>query len=64
MSLNFLDALHARWVALLRRLGPADLAREFHHPETDERVRLDRNIGIYAWHGRHHLAHLALPELD
>lgn len=56
-SLALLDALHARWVALLRALGPDELRREFVHPESGP-VRLDVNIGIYAWEGRHHLAHI------
>ena len=57
LSLELLDVLHRRWVVLLRALGPAELAREFLHPDTGV-VRLDVNIGIYAWHGRHHLAHV------
>lgn len=56
-SLSLLDALHARWVRLLRALGPAELRREFVHPDSGV-VRLDVNIGLYAWHGRHHLAHI------
>ncbi len=57
MSLDLLDALHRRWVILLRSLGPEELTREFVHPESGV-VRLDVNVGIYAWHGRHHLAHI------
>lgn len=56
-SLALLDALHARWVVLLRALSPEQLAREFVHPDSGP-VRLDVNVGIYAWHGRHHLAHV------
>ena len=56
-ALALLDALHARWVGLLRTLDPAALKREFVHPESGP-VRLERNVGIYAWHGRHHLAHI------
>jgi hypothetical protein len=56
-SLFLLEALHARWVELLRTLGPDELRREFLHPESGV-VRLDANVGIYAWHGRHHLAHV------
>lgn len=56
-SLAFIAVLHERWVLLLRGLGAEELAREFVHPETGT-VRLDTNIGIYAWHGRHHLAHI------
>lgn len=56
-SLQLLDALHARWVNLLRALDAAQLQREFVHPESGT-IRLDVNIGLYAWHGRHHLAHI------
>ncbi len=56
-SLLLLDALHERWVGLLRGLDAVDLQREFLHPESGP-IRLDVNIGIYAWHGRHHLAHI------
>lgn len=57
ISLDLLDALHRRWAALLRSLDEVALARKFVHPESGP-VRLDANIGIYAWHGRHHLAHI------
>lgn len=57
VSLQLLDALHRRWVVLLRGLTPEDLRREFIHPDSGA-IRLDVNIGIYAWHGRHHLAHI------
>ena len=57
VSLDLLDALHARWCGLLRGLGPDELCREFEHPESG-RIRLDGNIGLYAWHGRHHLEHI------
>lgn len=56
-SLRFIELLHERWVCLLRNLREADLQREFFHPESGL-VRLDMNIGIYSWHGRHHLAHI------
>lgn len=58
VSLRLLEALHERWVVLLRALDGEQRARTFHHPESGETVRLDENIGIYAWHGNHHLAHI------
>ena len=58
VSLQLLDSLHARWVALLRTLAPADFARTFRHPELGL-VRLDTNLALYAWHGKHHAAHIA-----
>ncbi len=57
ISLDLLTALHRRWVALLRALTPSDLARPFNHPELGM-VRLDRNIALYAWHGKHHVAQI------
>ena len=57
LSLDLLEALHARWVALLQSLGPSEWKRAFVHPESG-RKELEVNLGIYAWHGRHHLAHV------
>ncbi|WML57694.1 YfiT family bacillithiol transferase [Neobacillus sp. PS2-9] len=57
ISLSLLDALHKRWVTLLRTLTPSDFEKTFIHPESGE-VSVGKNIGIYAWHGQHHLAHI------
>lgn len=63
-SLTFLETLHIRLDALLRSLDSDDLARRFVHPESGP-ITLARNIGVYAWHGRHHLAHItALKERE
>jgi hypothetical protein len=56
-SLALLEALHERWVNLLRSMSPADFARTLNHPEMGP-VTLDRMLGVYAWHGRHHMAHV------
>ena len=56
-SLDLLDSLHRRWVALLRRLSTDQLQREFVHPESGP-ATLAITVGSYAWHGRHHLAHI------
>jgi hypothetical protein len=57
VSLTLLEALHHRWGVLLRSLTAQDYARTFRHPELGV-VSLDRNLGLYAWHGRHHVAHI------
>lgn len=57
VSLDLLDALHRRWVALLRSLSAADLARTFVHPEWG-RISVDQSLRMYDWHGRHHTAHI------
>ena len=56
-SLDLLGALHSRWVDLLRNLDWPQLQREFVHPESGP-VTLAVTVGSYAWHGRHHLAHI------
>jgi uncharacterized damage-inducible protein DinB len=56
-SLNLLENLHRRWVVLLRSMKPADFARVFNHPERGP-VSLDWALAMYAWHGRHHTAHV------
>ena len=56
-SLDLLDALHRRWVILLRALGPDALGRRFLHPESGVQT-LATTVASYAWHGRHHLAHI------
>jgi len=60
LSVALLKALHAKWVSLLRGLTTNDLQKSFLHPETNKHVPLNRLIALYAWHGEHHLAHLAL----
>jgi hypothetical protein len=52
-----LEALHERWVILLRSLAPADFGRAFRHPELGL-VSLNKYLALYAWHGRHHVAHI------
>jgi uncharacterized damage-inducible protein DinB len=59
VSLALLAPLHARWVGLLRQLGPEDFGREFVHPEYPDRTfTIARNVHLYAWHGRHHTAQI------
>lgn len=57
ISLALLDGLHHRWAILLRSMRAEDFARKFNHPEWGP-MTLERLLGLYAWHGRHHTAHL------
>jgi hypothetical protein len=57
VSLALLDSLHQRWVRLLELMTEAEFGRSFRHPEMGL-VRLDRNLALYAWHGKHHVAHI------
>ena len=57
ISLNLLDALHQRWMIILKSMKPEDFARLINHPESGIQ-NLDRVLQLYAWHGRHHTAHI------
>ena len=60
LSISFLKAHHSKWTALLKLITPADMKKEFFHPDTKKHVPLDRLIALYAWHGEHHLGHLRI----
>ncbi|HMK31074.1 MAG TPA: bacillithiol transferase BstA [Terriglobales bacterium] len=57
VSLNLMDALHHRWVLLLRSMTPEQWRRPLVHPEIGT-IDLDYLLALYAWHGRHHVAHI------
>ena len=56
-SLVLLEALHARLLMLMRSLSAAQWQRTFVHPERGA-MRLDHVASLYAWHSRHHVAHI------
>ncbi len=56
-SLQLLDALHQRWVLLLRALTNQQFERTFQHPALGT-VPLAKSLALYAWHGKHHVAHI------
>lgn len=57
VSLDLLDSLHTRWVSLMRGMEAADFQRGLKHPERGF-LTLSQLLGLYAWHGRHHVAHI------
>jgi len=59
-SLKIIEGLHEKWTTLLTSLSEQQLERTFIHPESNERISLKKNIGIYAWHCQHHLAHILI----
>jgi len=56
-SLDILRGVHTRWVTLLRSMSDADFARPMTHPERGP-IAIDWLVQLYAWHGRHHTAHI------
>jgi len=57
VSLALLEFLHLRWDILLRALQPEDFARRLRHPALGI-MTVDNLVHHYAWHGRHHVAHI------
>jgi hypothetical protein len=57
VSLALLDSLHQRWTLVLGNISDADWKRTFRHPELGT-LSLEKNLALYAWHGRHHVAHV------
>ena len=57
LSLRIIDAVHARWATILRSLGDREFARTYQHPERGS-MTLDEALASYAWHGKHHTAHI------
>ena len=57
VSINLLEALHERWANLISELTPDQLARKLQHPENSY-GKIEQVICVYAWHGKHHTAHI------
>jgi len=57
VSLTLLESLHERWAQLLHALRPEDWKRQFRHPDIGV-VSLEKNLALYAWHSKHHVAHV------
>jgi hypothetical protein len=58
VSLRLLESLHERWVRLIRSLPEPAFARTYRHPERGT-CDLDTTLALYAWHTRHHAAHIS-----
>jgi uncharacterized damage-inducible protein DinB len=58
VSLMLLESLTRRWVVLLRAMQEPDWSRSYFHPGSGKTLRLDAVLAEYAWHGKHHLAHI------
>jgi hypothetical protein len=57
-ALNMIEGLHTRWVVLLKSMSTADFEKTFFHPESKRTWKLNETLALYAWHSKHHLAHI------
>ena len=58
VSLVLLESLHRRWVVLLKAMTEPDWSRTYFHPDQNKSLALGNVLAMYAWHGKHHLAHV------
>lgn len=58
VSLSLMDSLHQRWVTLLHTLQDEDYTLAFKNPESGVILNLETALGLYAWHGRHHIGQI------
>ena len=58
ISLTLLHALHSRWHYALKDITEAELQKTVFHPEHKKEMTLWYLLGMYAWHSRHHVAHI------
>lgn len=58
VSITLVHALHTRWHIFLQQLSEEDLKRTIYHPEQKREISLWFMLGLYSWHGRHHVAHI------
>lgn len=58
LSLTLVDAVHARWDILLHAMTDADFGRTYYHPGYKRVYTMDQVVAMYAWHGKHHIAHI------
>ena len=58
ISVTILYAVHIRWVAILKNIKMNEWDRAIIHPEHQQIMSLWYLLGMYAWHGKHHVAHI------
>jgi uncharacterized damage-inducible protein DinB len=58
VSLKLLESVHERWVVILKNMTEADFEKTYFHPQSQQTFMLGSVLGLYAWHGNHHIAHI------
>jgi hypothetical protein len=59
VSVTLIHAQHRRLVAVLQNMQPADWDRTYYHPEHKRNFPMWEVVAMYAWHSRHHTAHIS-----
>jgi len=57
-SVQILEGVHTRLAAVLKDMSVQEFSRRYTHPEHGKSLDLAFTVGMYSWHGRHHVAHI------
>lgn len=60
ISITILFGIHQRWLATIKNVKDEDWSRTVVHPEHNKQMTLWYLLGMYAWHGKHHTAHIKM----
>lgn len=58
ISIHLISNIHLRWLAILKAMNTGDFDKAFFHAEYKRNITLKEILGLYAWHGKHHLAQI------
>ena len=61
-SLSIIEGIHSKWVGLLKTLSEEDFNKTYYHSNREKNIFLHEHVGMYAWHERHHLAHIEIAK--
>lgn len=64
VSVHLITNIHLRWLAILKTMKTGDFDKMFFHPESKQNISLKEVLGLYAWHGKHHLAQITALKKD
>ncbi len=57
-SLTHVEVIHSKITYLLKSFTEEQWERTYQHPDKEVPTSLKENALIYAWHSKHHLAHI------
>jgi hypothetical protein len=60
ISIDLLKGVHVKLISLMKKMTEQDFEKVYFHPESQKEFRLSTATALYAWHGKHHLAHLRI----
>jgi hypothetical protein len=60
VAIELLRSIHTKLIFLIKGMTDAEFSRTYVHPQYQKTYALSTVMGLYAWHGKHHLGHLRI----